>query len=71
MIAGLVGTEAITAPVLVDRARTLLAVDGPLRTSPLAIGMGVLALGWPLCLFEHRRRATGVLRSLGRSILRC
>jgi hypothetical protein len=50
MTAALSATEAIVFPVLADRAPTLLAVDGPLLSSPLFIGAGVLALGWPLGL---------------------
>jgi hypothetical protein len=50
MTAALSATEAIAFPVLADRAPTLLAIDGPLLRSPLFIGSGVLALGWPLGL---------------------
>lgn len=50
MTAALALTEAIAFPVLADRAPTLLAIDGPLLRSPLFIGAGVLALGWPLGL---------------------
>jgi hypothetical protein len=42
--------EAVAFPVLADRAPALLAVGGPLLGSPLLIGLGVLALGWPLGL---------------------
>lgn len=50
LTAALAATEAIVFPVLADRAPTLLAIDGPLLRSPLFIGMGLLALGWPLGL---------------------
>lgn len=50
MTAALAANEAIVFPVLADRAPTLLAIDGPLLRSPLFIGAGVLALGWPLGL---------------------
>ena len=50
MTAALAAIEAIVFPVLADRAPTLLAIDGPLLGSPLFIGAGVLALGWPLGL---------------------
>ena len=50
MTGSLAAIEAIVFPVLADRAPTLLAIDGPLLTSPLFIAMGVLALGWPLGL---------------------
>lgn len=42
--------EAIVFPVLADRAPELLAIDGPLFTSPLFLTAGLLALGWPLGL---------------------
>jgi hypothetical protein len=48
--ASLFAAEAIVFPVLADHAPTLLALDGPLVASPLFIGVGVLALGWPLGL---------------------
>lgn len=48
--AALVGTEAIAFPALADRAPALLTLDGPLLSSPLFIGIGLLALGWPLGL---------------------
>lgn len=48
--AALASAEAIVFPVLADRAPALLALDGPLLSSPLFLGMGVLALGWPLGL---------------------
>lgn len=50
LTAALAATEAIVFPVLADRAPAMLAIDGPLLTSPLFIAMGVLALGWPLGL---------------------
>jgi len=51
MTAALATTEAIVFPVLADRAAPgLLAVDGPLLRSPVFVGSGVLALGWPLGL---------------------
>jgi hypothetical protein len=50
MTAALAMTEAIVFPVLADRTPALLAIDGPLLRSPLFIGAGVLALGWPLGL---------------------
>jgi hypothetical protein len=44
-------TEAIVFPVLADgAAQGLLAVDGPPLRSPVFVGSGVLALGWPLGL---------------------
>jgi len=46
----LAATEAIVFPELADQAPALLAVDGPLLASPLFIGVGALALGWPLGL---------------------
>ena len=46
----LAAVEAIVFPVLADRAPELLALNGPLVTSPLFIAAGVLALGWPLGL---------------------
>lgn len=48
--AALAATEAIVFPVLADPAPALLAIDGPLLRSPLFIGMGLLAIGWPLGL---------------------
>lgn len=50
LTAALAATEAIVFPVLADQAPTLLAIDGPLLRSPLFIGMGILALGWPIGL---------------------
>jgi len=50
MTAALAAIEAIVFPVLADRAPTLLAIDGPLLGSPLFIGAGILAFGWPLGL---------------------
>lgn len=50
LVSGLLAVEAIVFPVLVDRAPELLALDGPLLTSWLFIGAGVLGLGWPLGL---------------------
>jgi hypothetical protein len=51
MTAALATTEAIVFPVLADRAAPgLLAVDGPLLRSPVFLGSGLLALGWPLGL---------------------
>src|SRR3954449_8908659 len=44
------GVEAIVFPILAERAPELLALDGPLLTSPLFIGAGLCALGWPLGL---------------------
>ena len=46
----LAAIEAIVFPELADHAPALLAVDGPLLASPLFIGFGLLALGWPLGL---------------------
>ena len=48
--AGLAAAEALVFPVLATRAPELLALDGPLLSSPLFIGTGILALGWPLGL---------------------
>lgn len=48
--AGLLAVEAIVFPVLADRAPELLALDGPLLTSRLFIGAGLLSFGWPLGL---------------------
>lgn len=48
--AALAATEATVFPLLADHAPALLAVDGPLLTSPTFIVLGVLALGWPLGL---------------------
>jgi hypothetical protein len=48
--AALAALEAVVFPVLADRAPALLAVGGPLLGSPLLVGLGVLALGWPLGL---------------------
>lgn len=50
MTASLAMTEAIVFPVLADHAPMLHAIDGPLLRSPLFIGAGVLALGWPVGL---------------------
>jgi hypothetical protein len=50
LVAGLLAVEAIVFPVLADRAPELLALDGPLLSSPLFIGAGILGLGWPLGL---------------------
>jgi hypothetical protein len=55
-LAGAVGGSAIMAleatafPILAARDPELLALDGPLLTSPATIGLGVLILGWPLGL---------------------
>lgn len=38
--------EALAFPVLADTAPELLELDGPMLTSPLAIGAGLLTLGW-------------------------
>lgn len=48
--ASVAAIEALVFPVLASSAPTLLALDGPLLTSPLLIAVGVLALGWPLGL---------------------
>jgi hypothetical protein len=50
MTASLAMTEAIVFPVAAARAPALVALDGPLFRSPLFVGAGVLALGWPLGL---------------------
>ena len=50
MTASLAMTEAIVFPVAAERAPALVAIDGPLLRSPLFVGAGVLALGWPLGL---------------------
>lgn len=50
LTAAVAAIEATTFPVLARSAPTMLALDGPLLTSPLLIAMGVLALGWPLGL---------------------
>jgi hypothetical protein len=42
--------EALAFPVLADRDPQLLELSGPMFTSWLAIGAGVLALGWALGL---------------------
>ena len=42
--------EALAFPMLADRNPELLALDGPLLTSPAVIGLGILILGWPLGL---------------------
>jgi hypothetical protein len=44
------GIEAIVFPILAERAPELLALDGPPLTSPLFIGAGLCAHGWPLGL---------------------
>jgi hypothetical protein len=69
----LAAVEAIVFPVLADRAPELLALNGPLMTSPLFIAAGVLALGWPLGLAilgfaaaraRVFRRAPGILLAI-------
>ncbi|TFD79467.1 hypothetical protein [Cryobacterium fucosi] len=71
--ASLAAVEAIVFPVLAGRAPELLALDGPLVTSPLFIAAGVLALGWPLGLAilglaaaraRVFRRAPGILLAI-------
>jgi hypothetical protein len=42
--------EAVAFPILAARDPQLLALDGPLLTSPAAIGLGIFILGWPLGL---------------------
>jgi hypothetical protein len=42
--------EAIAFPMLATRDPELLALDGPLLTSPATIGLGIFILGWPLGL---------------------
>lgn len=55
-LAGAVGGSAVMAlealafPMLADRNPELLALDGPLLTSPAIIGLGILVFGWPLGL---------------------
>lgn len=42
--------EAIAFPILAARDPELLALDGPLLTSPATIGLEIFILGWPLGL---------------------
>lgn len=42
--------EAIAFPILAARDPEVLALDGPLLTSPAIIGLGIFILGWPLGL---------------------
>lgn len=50
MTASLAMTEALVFPVAATHAPSLVAVDGPVLASPLFVGAGVVALGWPLGL---------------------
>jgi hypothetical protein len=47
-VIGLFLVEAIVFPVLAERSPQLLDIHGPLLGSPLLVGTGLLALGWPL-----------------------
>lgn len=68
------GLEAIAFPILATEAPELLALDGPLLTTPTMIGVGILLLGWPIGLTilgiaaAHTRvfpRSAGILLALG------
>ena len=49
-VVGVVAVEAITFPVLAVREPGLIALDGPLFSSGVFLGLGLLGLGWPLGL---------------------
>jgi len=45
--ASVAAIEAVAFPVLATSDPTLLALSGPLLTSSVLVGLGILALGWP------------------------
>jgi len=48
--ASVAAMEAIVFPALASSDPTLLALSGPLLTSPILVALGILALGWPIGL---------------------
>jgi hypothetical protein len=45
--ASVAAIEAVVFPLLARSDPTLLALSGPLLTSPILVALGILALGWP------------------------